>query len=171
MAHFRDAWPGDAGDAAHGAGEPAVVELQRAAQVRAFTVVDVVPFGGQGGQFPDGVDMAGPAVPQLITRIVLAQYPIRPPPQPDQLAVEGLAGGSKWCALRTGDHWLGLARLIQRFPGATGLATAEVLAQAADPAMAGYWEALVPGEIPGAGEKVLMLPRAGCPARGSGGLW
>ena len=54
-----------------------------------------------------------------------------------------------------GDHWLGLARLIQRFPGATGLATAEVLAQAADPAMAGYWEAIFPGEIPGAGEKVL----------------
>ncbi len=54
-----------------------------------------------------------------------------------------------------GDHWLGLARLTQRFPGATGLATAEVLAQAADPAMAGYWEALFPGEIPAAGEKVL----------------
>ena len=54
-----------------------------------------------------------------------------------------------------GDHWLGLARLIQRFPGATGLATAEVLAQAADPAMAGYWEALFPAEIPEAAEKVL----------------
>jgi glyoxylase-like metal-dependent hydrolase (beta-lactamase superfamily II) len=54
-----------------------------------------------------------------------------------------------------GDHWLGLARLIDRFPGAIGLATAEVLAQAADPAMAGYWEALFPGEIPVAGEKVL----------------
>jgi glyoxylase-like metal-dependent hydrolase (beta-lactamase superfamily II) len=54
-----------------------------------------------------------------------------------------------------GDHWLGLARLIQRFPGATGLATAEVLAQAADPAMAGYWEAIFPGEIPAAAEKVL----------------
>ncbi len=36
-----------------------------------------------------------------------------------------------------------------------GLATAEVLAQAADPAMAGYWEAIFPGEIPEAGEKVL----------------
>jgi glyoxylase-like metal-dependent hydrolase (beta-lactamase superfamily II) len=47
------------------------------------------------------------------------------------------------------------ARLIQRFPGAIGLATAEVLAQAADPGMAGYWETLFPGEIPGAGEKVL----------------
>jgi glyoxylase-like metal-dependent hydrolase (beta-lactamase superfamily II) len=54
-----------------------------------------------------------------------------------------------------GDHWLGLARLIDRFPGAIGLATAEVLAQVADPAMAGYWEALFPGEIPVAGEKVL----------------
>ena len=29
-----------------------------------------------------------------------------------------------------GDHWLGLARLTQRFPEATGLATAEVLARA-----------------------------------------
>jgi len=54
-----------------------------------------------------------------------------------------------------GDHWLGLARLTQRFPGATGLATAEVLAQAADPAMAGYWEAIFPGEIPGPGQRVL----------------
>jgi hypothetical protein len=53
-----------------------------------------------------------------------------------------------------GDHWLGLARLIDRSPGAIGLATAEVLAQAADPAMAGFWEALFPGEIPVAGEKV-----------------
>jgi glyoxylase-like metal-dependent hydrolase (beta-lactamase superfamily II) len=54
-----------------------------------------------------------------------------------------------------GDHWLGLARLTQRFPGAMGLATAEVLAQATDPAMAGYWEATFPGEVPDAGEKVL----------------
>ncbi len=54
-----------------------------------------------------------------------------------------------------GDHWLGLARLIQRFPGATGLATSEVLAQAADPGMAGYWEAIFPGEVPEAEQKVL----------------
>lgn len=54
-----------------------------------------------------------------------------------------------------GDHWLGLARLIHRFPGVTGLATAEVLAQATDPAMAGYWEAIFPGEVPDADEKVL----------------
>ena len=40
-----------------------------------------------------------------------------------------------------GDHWLGLARLVQRSPGATGLATAEVLPRVgfeAGPAMAGY---------------------------------
>jgi glyoxylase-like metal-dependent hydrolase (beta-lactamase superfamily II) len=54
-----------------------------------------------------------------------------------------------------GDHWLGLARLTQRFPGARGFATAEVLAQAADPAFAGYWEATFPGEVPDASEKVL----------------
>jgi glyoxylase-like metal-dependent hydrolase (beta-lactamase superfamily II) len=54
-----------------------------------------------------------------------------------------------------GDHWLGLARLIHRFPGATGLATAEVLAQAADPGMAGYWDAIFPGEVPAGTEKVL----------------
>jgi len=54
-----------------------------------------------------------------------------------------------------GDHWLGLARLVQRFPGARGLATAEVLTQAADPGIAGYWEAIFPGEVPAAAEKVL----------------
>jgi glyoxylase-like metal-dependent hydrolase (beta-lactamase superfamily II) len=57
-----------------------------------------------------------------------------------------------------GDHWLGLARLIQRFPGATGLATAEVLARVefeAGPGMAGYWEGIFPGEVPTGAEKVL----------------
>jgi glyoxylase-like metal-dependent hydrolase (beta-lactamase superfamily II) len=58
-----------------------------------------------------------------------------------------------------GDHWLGLARLIQRFPGAMGLATAEVLAraefEAADPSMARYWDRIFPGEVPAAAEKVL----------------
>jgi glyoxylase-like metal-dependent hydrolase (beta-lactamase superfamily II) len=53
-----------------------------------------------------------------------------------------------------GDHWLGLDRLIQRFPVATGLATAEVLAraefEAADAHTAGYWDAIFPGEVPAA---------------------
>src|ERR1039457_4948759 len=57
-----------------------------------------------------------------------------------------------------GDHWLGLARMIQRFPGATGLATSEVLARAefeAGPGMAGYWEGIFPGEVPIGEDKVL----------------
>jgi glyoxylase-like metal-dependent hydrolase (beta-lactamase superfamily II) len=54
-----------------------------------------------------------------------------------------------------GDHWLGLARLAQRFPGVTGLATAEVLTLVNDPAFARYWEALFPGEGPTGADKVL----------------
>ncbi len=54
-----------------------------------------------------------------------------------------------------GDHWLGLARLIQRFPGAKGLATVEVLAQAADSGTAGYWQAIFPGEVPTPAERIL----------------
>jgi len=54
-----------------------------------------------------------------------------------------------------GDHWLGLARLTQRFPGAKGLATAEVLAMASDPRFDGYWESLFPGEVPSGGDRVL----------------
>jgi glyoxylase-like metal-dependent hydrolase (beta-lactamase superfamily II) len=54
-----------------------------------------------------------------------------------------------------GDHWLGLARLAQRFPGVTGLATAEVLTLVNDPAFAGYWEALFPGEVPTGADKVV----------------
>jgi glyoxylase-like metal-dependent hydrolase (beta-lactamase superfamily II) len=57
-----------------------------------------------------------------------------------------------------GDHWLGLARLTQRFAGAKGLATAEVLARVefeAGPGMAGYWEGIFPGEVPTGTDKVL----------------
>jgi hypothetical protein len=88
---FRHAGAGDVGDAAHGAGEPAVVELQGAGQVGALTAVDVVPSGGQGRQLPDGVDVAGPAVPQLITGVVSAEHGIGPLPQLGQLRRVGLA--------------------------------------------------------------------------------
>jgi glyoxylase-like metal-dependent hydrolase (beta-lactamase superfamily II) len=57
-----------------------------------------------------------------------------------------------------GDHWLGLARLVQRYPGVTGLATAEVLARVefeGRGGMAGYWEAIFPGEVPTGTDKVL----------------
>ncbi len=57
-----------------------------------------------------------------------------------------------------GDHWLGLARLAERFPGVRGLATSEVLAHVefeAGPGMAGYWEGIFPGEVPTGDDKVL----------------
>ena len=82
---LRHALAGDAGDAAHGAGKPAVVELQGAGQVGALAAVGVVPRCGQGGQFPDGMDVAGPAVPQLVAAVLLAQHGIGPPPQLGQL--------------------------------------------------------------------------------------
>jgi glyoxylase-like metal-dependent hydrolase (beta-lactamase superfamily II) len=56
-----------------------------------------------------------------------------------------------------GDHWLGLARLTRRFPEATGLATAGVLARAEyeTAGLGGYWDALFPGEVPAAAARVL----------------
>jgi glyoxylase-like metal-dependent hydrolase (beta-lactamase superfamily II) len=58
-----------------------------------------------------------------------------------------------------GDHWLGLAKLVQRFPGAYGLATAEVLAraqfEATDPRLSAYWASIFPGEVPSGEQKVL----------------
>ena len=50
------------------------------------------------------------------------------------------------------DHWLGLARLLERFPDARGLASAEVLERArfegTDARMKEYWRSRFPGEIP-----------------------
>jgi glyoxylase-like metal-dependent hydrolase (beta-lactamase superfamily II) len=50
------------------------------------------------------------------------------------------------------DHWIGLARLLERFPRALGLATPQVRERAAfeasDPALAGYWQGIFPGEVP-----------------------
>jgi len=54
-----------------------------------------------------------------------------------------------------GGRWLGLARLIKRFPRSVGWAAAEVLAQMTDTSISGYWEAIFPGEIPTSAEKVL----------------
>jgi glyoxylase-like metal-dependent hydrolase (beta-lactamase superfamily II) len=58
-----------------------------------------------------------------------------------------------------GDHWLGLARLVQRFPGIYGLATAEVLAraqfEATDPGLSAYWASIFPGEVPTGDQRVL----------------
>jgi glyoxylase-like metal-dependent hydrolase (beta-lactamase superfamily II) len=51
-----------------------------------------------------------------------------------------------------GDHWLGLARLLEHFPGARGFAAPEVAARAAWEAeidkKTGYWTSRFPGELP-----------------------
>jgi len=49
---LRHACAGDAGDAAYNAGEPAVVELQGAGQVRPVAAVDVGVVGGRQGVEP-----------------------------------------------------------------------------------------------------------------------
>jgi glyoxylase-like metal-dependent hydrolase (beta-lactamase superfamily II) len=50
------------------------------------------------------------------------------------------------------DHWLGLARLLERFPDARGLATSKVLNRARFEAtnedLRKYWRSRFPGEIP-----------------------
>src|SRR5690349_18246084 len=99
----RHALAGDGGDAAHGAGQPAIVELQGPGQVRAWPAVGAVPFGGQGGQLPDGVDVAWPAVPQLVAAVVLAQHGVSPPPQLGQPRVVGV--------------------VVQAYPGGSGRST------------------------------------------------
>lgn len=52
------------------------------------------------------------------------------------------------------DHWIGLARLLERFPDARGLATGKVLEQArfeaTDQGMQRYWHATFPGVLPDA---------------------
>jgi glyoxylase-like metal-dependent hydrolase (beta-lactamase superfamily II) len=46
------------------------------------------------------------------------------------------------------DHWIGLARLLQRFPNARGLATPEVVGranfEATHPPLAAYWQGIFP---------------------------
>ena len=74
-----------------GRGQPSVVELQSPGQVGAGAAVGVVPLGGQGGQLPDGVDVAGPAGPQLVAAIMLTQHRISPPPQLGQPRLIGVA--------------------------------------------------------------------------------
>ena len=50
------------------------------------------------------------------------------------------------------DHWIGLGRLLERFPDAEGLATKQVLArarfEATDAGLQRYWQAIFPGEVP-----------------------
>ena len=61
------------------------MEFQGAGQVGPRAAVRVVPGGGKGGQFPDSVDVARPAVPQLVAAVVAAEHGIGPLPQLGQL--------------------------------------------------------------------------------------
>ncbi len=67
---------------------------------RGVPAVGVVPGGGQGGQFPDGVDVVGPAVPELVAGVVLAQDAVGPVLQAGELgqvrlAVQADPGGGR----------------------------------------------------------------------------
>lgn len=50
------------------------------------------------------------------------------------------------------DHWIGLARLQEHFPGARGIATPDVVQrarfEATDPGLSAYWQHSFPGELP-----------------------
>ncbi|MFE5790576.1 MBL fold metallo-hydrolase [Rhodococcus erythropolis] len=50
------------------------------------------------------------------------------------------------------DHWIGLSRLLERFPQAKAVATSEVVARAefesTDPTVSTYWQTIFAGEIP-----------------------
>ena len=56
------------------------------------------------------------------------------------------------CGLRVGDHFFGLAALLDRFPGARAVATSgvvKVMRQQASPEFVGsFWNARYPGQIP-----------------------
>jgi glyoxylase-like metal-dependent hydrolase (beta-lactamase superfamily II) len=48
------------------------------------------------------------------------------------------------------DHWIGLSRLREHFPGLRGLATRDVLARATFEAanLGAYWQGIFPGQVP-----------------------
>jgi glyoxylase-like metal-dependent hydrolase (beta-lactamase superfamily II) len=50
------------------------------------------------------------------------------------------------------DHWIGLSRLRERFPGARGLARPRVhdraVFEATNPGLSAYWQSIFPGEVP-----------------------
>jgi hypothetical protein len=43
-----------------------------------------MPLGGQGGQFPDGVRVPGPALLELVAAVLLTEHDVGPPPQVGQ---------------------------------------------------------------------------------------
>ena len=88
---FGVAPAGDVVDAAHGAGLPPVVEFQCPVQAGRVVAAGPVPFGGQGGQFPDGMRVVWPAGEKLVAAVFAAQDGVGPLPELGELC--GVLGG------------------------------------------------------------------------------
>ena len=69
------------------------MEFQCLVEIRACSAVGAVPFGGQGGQFPDGVRVVWPAGGELVTAVFAAQDGVNPLPEFGKLP--GVFGGDE----------------------------------------------------------------------------
>ncbi len=121
-------------------------------------VAPMRPFAGAPGQAPGDEPMWSPMSSTLIAgqRDAILVDTLITLDQVDALAQWVRRSGKRVTAVYVthghSDHWIGLARLREHFPEARGLATAEVAArarfEATDPGLAGYWQAIFPGELP-----------------------
>ena len=121
-------------------------------------VAPMRPFAGAPAQVPGDEPMWSPMSSTLIagaTEAILVDTLVTIG-QVDALAewVRGFGRRVTGVYITHGhqDHWIGLARLQQHFPGARGIATAEVVGrarfEATDPGLSAYWKASFPGELP-----------------------
>jgi glyoxylase-like metal-dependent hydrolase (beta-lactamase superfamily II) len=121
-------------------------------------VAPMRPFAGAPAQAPGDEPMWSPMSSTLIagaTEAILVDTLVTID-QVDALAewVRGFGKRITGVYITHGhqDHWIGLARLQQHFPGARGIATAEVAGrarfEATDPGLSAYWKASFPGELP-----------------------
>jgi hypothetical protein len=62
------------------------VEFQCPVEIGLFAAVGAVPFGGQSGQFSDGVGVVGPAGTELVAAVFAAQDGVGPLPELGELA-------------------------------------------------------------------------------------
>ncbi|MFI9388090.1 MBL fold metallo-hydrolase [Kutzneria sp. NPDC052558] len=121
-------------------------------------VAPMRPFGGPAGQDPGDQPMWSPMSSTLIAgpRNAVLVDTLVTYDQVDALADWAEGHGRHISAILIthghSDHWIGLARLLARFPDARGLATAKVLDrarfEATDEGLQKYWHTCFPGEIP-----------------------
>ena len=120
-------------------------------------VAPMRPFAGAPAQAPGDEPMWSPMSSTLIagaTEAILVDTLVTND-QVDSLAEWILGSGKRVTGVYIThghqDHWIGLARLQQHFPGARGIATAEVVSrarfEATDPGLSAYWKASFPGEL------------------------